>query len=162
MSKFFAALFAVFLFAVPTEAEDNAASVGNVAPRLLEFPDCNDGRLQRLLDEKIAEYYRKTPPSSLLEKRMQKLILRNFNDFEPVDTSSFTTDDNLRVANKLLTVKINNGLEDNEIRLCRTRGNSKLPAVYLLIYPENYYYMVDVINFVNYSPTHKDFFVIYD
>ena len=92
MSKFFAALFAVFLFTVPAGAEDNVAAAGNVELRLPELPDCNDGRLQRLLDEKIAEYYRKTPPSSLLEKRMQKLILRNFNDFEPVDTSSFTAD----------------------------------------------------------------------
>ena len=93
---------------------------------------------------------------------MQKLILRNFHSFEAVDTSNFSPDDDLRVANKLVSIKINNGLTDDEIRLCRTQSDSKLPVVYLLIYPENFTYLVEVINFINYNPSYKDFLLIYD
>ena len=164
MLKFSAALLmAIFSFG-SAEAEENllSAEVKPVEIVRPSLPECNDEKLQRLLDEKVSEYYRKTPPESLLEKRMQQLILRNFHSFEPVDTNSFGPEDDLRVANKLISVKINNGLNDDEVRLCRTQSDSKLPIVYLLIYPENFAYMVEVINFINYSPSHKDFFVIYD
>ena len=164
MLKFSAALLMTIFSFGSAEAEENllSAEVKPVEIVRPSLPECNDAKLQRLLDEKVSEYYRKTPPESLLEKRMQQLILRNFHSFEPVDTSSFGPEDDLRVANKLISVKINNGLNDDEVRLCRTQSDSKLPIVYLLIYPENFAYMVEVINFIKYSPSHKDFFVIYD
>ena len=164
MLKFSAALLMTILSIGSAEAKEDLLSteVKPVEIARPSLPECNDEKLQRLLDEKIEEYYRKTPPDSLIEKRMQQLILRNFHSFEAVDTSNFGPEDDRRVANKLISAKINNGLSDNEIRLCRTQSDSKLPIVYLLIYPENFTYIVEVINFVNYSPSYRDFIVIYD
>ena len=164
MLKFSTALLVAILSFGQAKAEEDLLStevkpVEIVRPSL---PECNDAKLRRLLDEKIDAYYRKTPPESLIEKRMQKLILRNFHSFEAVDTSNFSPDDDFRVANKLVSIKINNGLTDDEIRLCRTQSDSKLPVVYLLIYPENFTYLVEVINFINYNPSYKDFLLIYD
>lgn len=73
MSEFFAALFAVFLFTVPAGAEDNVAAAGNVELRLPELPDCNDGRLQRLLDEKSPSIIANASVQ-LAGKRMQNLF----------------------------------------------------------------------------------------
>lgn len=164
MLKFSAALLMTILSIGSAEAKEDllSAEVKPVEIVRPSLPKCNDEKLQRLLDDKIAEYYRKTPPESLIEKRMQHLILRNFHNFETVDTVDFSPDADRRVANRLITVKINNGLNDDEVRLCRTQSDSKLPIVYLLIYPENYTYIVEVINFINYSPSHRDFLVIYN
>ena len=60
-----------------------------------------------------------------------------------------------------MSIKINDGLENKEIRLCRTTVVPNLPIIYLLIYPDNYYYMVDIINFEG-TPSNREFFVIYD
>ena len=164
MLKFSAALLMTILSIGSADAKEDllSAEVKPVEIVRPSLPECNDEKLQRLLDDKIAEYYRKTPPESLIEKRMQHLILRNFHNFETVDTVDFSPDADRRVANRLITVKINNGLNDDEVRLCRTQSDSKLPIVYLLIYPENYTYIVEVINFINYSPSHRDFLVIYN
>ena len=127
----------------------------------LTLPNCNDSKLHQLLQRKISEYYNTHLAVSQLEQRTQKLISRHMNYFEAIDTATFSPKDNIFVANKLMGVKINNGLEDNEIRICRTRITGNLPDVYLLIYPYNYSYMVDIINFAGVSSS-RDFFIIYN
>jgi len=127
----------------------------------LSLPTCDDKKLHELLTAKISEYYQKHSAVSQLEKRMQKLISRSMKHFNEVDVASFSPQDNIYVANKLMSIKINDGLENKEIRLCRTTVVPNLPIIYLLIYPDNYYYMVDIINFEG-TPSNREFFVIYD
>ena len=125
------------------------------------LPACNDKKLHQLLERKIAEYYQTHPAVSQLEQRTQKLIIKHMNYFEDVDIATFTPQDNIYVANKYMTAKINNGLEDDEMRICRTRLTVNLPDVYLLIYSFNYSYMIDIINLAGAS-SNREFFVIYD
>ena len=154
-------IFTLFLFlSVPVlEAKDFEQFKDEVALPIL--PQCNDTKLMSLLNDKISEYYQKRPSISQLEKRTQKLMEKHLKYFENVDVSSITPKDNVNVINRLMSVKINNGLDNHELRLCKTSANSNLPEVYLLIYTENYYYIVDIINFYGIS-ANKEFFVIYD
>lgn len=140
-------------------AQETAKPENNAA--MVSLPTCDDDKLHELLQRKISEYYHTRPAVSQLEQRMRKLITRHMNYFENIDVATFTPKDNIYVANKLMSAKINNGLEDNEIRICRTKITGNLPDVYLLIYPANYSYMVDIINFAGVS-SNREFFVIYD
>ncbi len=146
------------LLATPLQADETTLK-DNAEHQAL--PTCNDKKLHELLTAKISEYYQKHTAVSQLEKRMQKLLSRNMNNFNEVDIASFSPQDNIYVANKLMSIKINDGLENKEIRLCRTDSIPNLPIVYLLIYPDNYYYMIDIINFAGTS-SNREFFVIYD
>lgn len=149
----------IILLSTLSYAQETAKPENNAAN--ISLPKCDDEKLYGLLQRKITEYYHARPAVSQLEQRMQKLITRHMNYFENIDVAAFSPKDNIYVANKLMSVKINNGLEDNEIRICRTKITGNLPDVYLLIYPSNYSYMVDIINFAGAS-SNRDFFVIYD
>ena len=157
--RFVVVLLAIIFFSTPSMATDNIAKNDHhiIAP----LPNCDDEKLHSLIQKKISEYFKKSPATSPLERRTQILMSRFMNNFENVDVASFSAETNRQVAHKLLNAKINNGLQDNEIRLCRTLTHSNLPTVYLLIYPENYYNMVEIINFSSTLPQ-QEFFVIYD
>ena len=136
-------------------------NANEASKQAIAIPECNDVKLQKMLQSKLLDYYQKKTTLSQLEKRTQKLMQRHMEVFAEVDITSFTPQDNIYVAHKLINTKINNGLEYTDMRLCRTVSSPNLPDIYLLIYPENYYYMVDIINFAGIS-NKKDFFIIYD
>ena len=154
-------IFTLILFFATTAfafANENNIDNKNMLPLL---PSCNEAKVHLLINEKISEYYKKNPRINLFEKRMQNLMRKNMKEFEELDVSAFGQQDNRLVANKLLTIKINNGLDASEIRLCKSKSLPHIPSVYLLIYPDNYYYKIDIINFAQ-SAGIKDFFVIYE
>lgn len=161
--RFAAALFlSLILLPLSAAAQEDLISETPAAIALPSLPECSDSKLQNTIIDKISSYYRNNKLESIIDKRRQKLILKNLHDFTEIPVRDFSRKDNYPVAEKILMAKINNGLQDEEIRLCRSRGEGRVPVLYFLIYPENYYYMVDIINFRASGSSGKDFFVIYD
>lgn len=113
------------------------------------LPSCqNPVLLERVLAE-IKKYQEDNPPQNIKERRKQQLLLKNLNGFIPVDSRVFTSKDEPRTANRLITVKINRGLDDSELVLCKSSGRGEKYNIYLLVYPDgNEGYIVDILNFV--------------
>ena len=125
----------------------------------LKLPDCNDEVLIKSVAAKVAKFYAQHPADNILEKRRQALLLKNLRSFENVPTPGFTAKQNYNVANHLLMTKINQGLEDSEIRLCKNAGYGNASDIYLLIYPQNFQIKVSILNLLK-NPQ-EEFFVIY-
>ena len=123
-----------------------------------EMPEChNEKLLQRVLD-RIAKYYDEHPVNNIIDKRRQALMLKNLKDFKPVDIATFNPKENYSVSDQIISYKINKGLKEEEMRLCR----SSLPrAIYLLIYPQGNVFIAEIINFPG-MPISKDFTAIYN
>lgn len=143
-------LFLMLLFALPLRAEETeeadllAPEAAAVATEKNEddkisvvLPECNDQNLLRQVEILAGEYNDGHQVSSLLERRRRILQLRSMSEYTEENISDFTTKENRVVADKLLMTKINQGLSDSQIRLCKSKVKGKgLKAVYLMIYQD--------------------------
>lgn len=118
----------------------------------VELPECTDKALIEKTQEVLISYNDSHPIGSLYEKRKRALQMRLMKSFEEVSSEGFTSKQNRLVADKLLMTKINKGLEDSQIRLCRSQktderfktvylmmyiGTTNLPEIYVLNYSDN-------------------------
>ncbi len=126
---------------------------------IVTLPDCNNDVLIALVSAKVAEYYQRHPAENILEYRRQTLLLKNLRAFNEVPAAGFTSKQNYNVANHLLMTKINFGLDDNEVKLCKNAGYGNASDVYLLIYPQNVQAKVSILNLTQ-NPQ-EEFSVIY-
>lgn len=127
----------------------------------LILPQCDDKRLLSLVLAKISEYHQQHQASNLLEKRRQALLLKNLQKFSELSAEGFTSKENFNVANSLLMTKINNGLDDSQIRLCRNEGGGKAAEIYLLVYPYYGQIRVNILNYLANQTSEDEFFVSY-
>lgn len=124
----------------------------------IDKPECDNQRLMKKVLQRIEEYYKSNPVNSQIEKRRQVLMLKNLNKFEEKDIDSFREEENFYLAGKLIAYKINKGLKAEDMRLCKSI--SRLP-IYLLIYPHNSVYTVEIVNFPGQMISDK-FVTVYD
>ncbi len=114
------------------------------------MPDCNDSRLISEVKEAIRSYLDDMPPMSILDYRKRHLVLKNIEKYTEVAIDEFKPSDNYLVANELTTTKINQHMTNSDFRLCASGGQK---PIYLLIYPEDFRYRVQIIDFI--APTSK-------
>ena len=113
-------------------------------------PSCSDeGMIQAVL-QKIQEYNQAESLNSIREVRRRDLLVKNLRSFVPVVPDNFTDKDDFHTANRLITLKINQGMEDSDFTLCKSAGTGEDYNIYLLIYrPENQAAVtVEIINFL--------------
>lgn len=128
----------------------------------LQMPECSDPALSKIVLDKIRSFYVSHPPQTLIEKREQKLLLRNLQHFEEVPVADFSGPKSREIANKIIMVKVNNTLEDKDLRLCKTKKSPGVQEVFLLLHYENFYYLGDILNFSPRILSGQEFFVIYN
>lgn len=139
--------------AAPLEADDNAPIEYIVENQNAEahpdedIPACDDARLISRLLANSRAYMALNPPSTVLEKRTQKIISRNMDKFAEISADNFKISEDFNVASKIVTVKINQGLEPNRMRLCKSTSEGVTSNVYFLVYDNYGRITVDVINF---------------
>lgn len=109
------------------------------------LPSCQNPYLLEQVKKHIQDYQKEHPYKNIIEYRQQKLLLKNLSGFRQIASQDFDIDENIETANKLITLKINAGLEDSDIVLCRSIGSEK-NYIYILIYPEEGKSKVEILN----------------
>lgn len=122
------------------------------------LPDCDDSRLTNNVLRRIAQYYASHPNNTIIEKRRQILLQKNLSDFKNIDIDTFSAKENIKIADKLISYKINKGLNSSDIRLCKSTSSQPF---YLIIYPQNNIYTVEIVNFPG-QPNSEKFITTYD
>ena len=130
-----------------------AAPEFNVSPELevgaTPRPECSDPRLTQKIVEKIEAYQSEHPATMLIDRRRDILLRRNLSRFGEVKVEGFTSPKrDFNVANAIIMTKINRGLNDADLRLCRGLGQGKAADVYVLVYPVGEGNVADIINFL--------------
>lgn len=121
-------------------------------------PECNNPRLKEKVLARIQEYYKQKKQTSIVDERRQALMLKRLKSFVTVDVKSFQPQENYNVADRLIDIKINDGIKAQDLSLCKSVGDRE---IYLLIYPQNNFYTVEIINFPG-QPDSKKFTTVYD
>ncbi|MBQ8785019.1 MAG: hypothetical protein IJZ59_03130 [Alphaproteobacteria bacterium] len=110
-----------------------------------DFPTCDNEKLIDIVREHVKSHLDKETSGSIMDIRKRRLVLKNINSYTEVPVSTFDSKENFLVANEIVMNKINRDIKESDMRLCV--GEGKKP-IYLLIYPEDFRYVVQIINFV--------------
>lgn len=111
------------------------------------FPECNDAALLEGVREAIAKDENALENESVVDYRARLLALKNVRNFTPLDVASFHPDDNRRVADILITAKINEGLTNADFRLCASDNPILKRRIFLLMRPAAEGLEVDIVNY---------------
>lgn len=136
-----------------TDSDDFISDSANI-----DMPNCDNLQLHQLVQDKIANYFKKEHATSIVEKRRQILLLRHLNKFESIDPAEITPQDNRLLADKIITYKINKGLEEENMRICRSLAYH---PIYLFMYPEQDAFRVEIVNFPGQADSEK-FSIVYN
>ena len=123
-----------------------------------DFPTCNNEKLIDVVREHVKSHLDKETSGSIMDIRKSRLVLKNINSYTEVPVSTFDSKENFLVANEIVMNKINRDIKESDMRLCV--GEGKKP-IYLLIYPEDFRYVVQIINFIPPVDGKNDFSVWY-
>ena len=123
-----------------------------------DFPTCDNEKLIDIVREHVKSHLDKETSGSIMDIRKRRLVLKNINSYTEVPVSTFDSKENFLVANEIVMNKINRDIKESDMRLCV--GEGKKP-IYLLIYPEDFRYVVQIINFVPPVDGKNDFSVWY-
>lgn len=163
MQKFLWLLSVFVVLSTPVRAEENFGTLPAAAAEMQPvLPSCSDENLKEQVKEKVMDYFEKNPRLSIVERRRQQLLLRNLKNFSEIPVAEFDKKENFTVADKILMTKVNDGLEDKDLRLCRSDVRGRVQPVYLFLHPENYQIIVDILNFRPGQSANSDFFIIFE
>ncbi len=121
-------------------------------------PQCDNPRLLEKVKARIEQYYQQQKQTSIIDERRQVLMLKKLKTFTPVDVQNFPPQENYAVADRLIDIKINEGVKAQDLSLCKSSGERE---IYLLIYPQNNFYTIEIINFPGQADS-KNFTTVYD
>ena len=114
-------------------------------------PDCNE---KKLLDSIKAalEKFMSGDTVSLAGKRKQALILKNIDNFSELDVSVINPDNMSSLAAKVVELKINQGIDDENIKVCQSDNPILEDKVFAVLYDINDVVAIELIDFDGSQP----------
>lgn len=109
-------------------------------------PDCTDPELATLAQKKLRPFL-DVENQSVADKRKTKLVLKNVDNFSELSLSDIKPTTHRRAAGKILELKINNHLNDANIKVCQSDNPILSAKIYLIIYDDGNDVRIDIINF---------------
>ena len=123
-----------------------------------DMPSCNNEQMIKQVHAAVDAYLREHGDGSIISRRKRNLILKYLDKYTEIPVADFDSKTNYLVANELVLTKINRRIKEKYLRLCVSDGKNPL---YLLIYPEDFGYRVQIIDFVSPDPDGNKFSVFY-
>lgn len=116
-------------------------------------PACEDRALLAQVHQAVSAWQEKSPAETIYDRRAQLLSVKNIRSFAAVDVDSFVPATNYKVADRIITVKINEQLTNRDLRLCISDNPILKSKIYLLMRP-----LTDGtvgVDIINYNRTEK-------
>ncbi len=146
-------------FGVPEQVVKEIAAAEAEHPAVVPAFDCNNAELLKQVRDKIDSLQSQTSEENVVERRRRLLSLKYVENFRPLSVEDFVPRDNYRVANRMIYVKINEGLKDSDLRLCVSDNPILDRKVYLLMYRLKDEIRVDIINYTAAADVSEPFII---
>lgn len=147
---------------MPALVEDNPAfenpdeALGKAEE--ITMPSCDDAKLYQKILSEVRAFLTDDGEISVMTKRRNALIGANITGFEEVPATNFLPETDNNTANALITLKINQKVKGEDIRLCRQTGEGNL---YVILYPYQDNVKGHIINLNRYDITNEGVSFIY-
>lgn len=109
-------------------------------------PECDNRRLTDLA-RKTLEPYIAAQNRTIVERRRTQLILKNTDNFIPLDIAEVSPQNHRRLAGRLIELKINSHLSNDNFRVCQSDNPILNAKIYLLMYDDGGQVKTEIINF---------------
>lgn len=141
-------------------AEENGGEVltvvRQVEKKVVSLPECNDAELIAKTKEFIAAYFDKRKDVNAAFRRRRHFITKGVGTFVKENIADYKTDKKRPISDLIVDLKVNQGVAEENIRLCRSQSpNREVSGLYLLLYPQKGGYKVYIPNLTP-SETLKD------
>jgi len=110
------------------------------------IPSCADAKLEQNIKDELKKYVVDGDINIPRQLRKAKLLAKYSQNFEPVDLETFTPSDQYHTADLLMDLKINKGLDDKDIALCKNPYKINRENVFIVIYRDEGKVMVEIPN----------------
>lgn len=154
IKRYLIILFLCFVFSFSFQANAALYSSKTAAG----IPECSDDRVLHLLIDKIKEFQKEKMGSSIKEKRAGTLLINDLKGFKEISSENFSREDDFVTASVLVTMKINQGITDDNMRLCKSISTGPSDNLYLIIYRYSYQTNIMLLNY----PSHEEIIINYD
>ena len=111
------------------------------------FPDCNDNLLVLEVRRVLAADTEGIKEESIAERRARLLALKNTEKFTLIELSSFKPEDNYELANIIIAAKVNDGMTNEDFRICVSDNPILKRRIFLLLQEDNTDFKVSIINY---------------
>lgn len=122
------------------------------------MPSCDNAQMIEQVREAVGAYLNLHNDGSIISRRKRNLIMKFIDKYTEIPVAEFDNSSNYLVANELILTKINKRVNEKNIRLCVSSGKNPL---YLVIYPEDFGYRVQIVDFIPSDSTGNKFSVFY-
>ncbi|MCM1324750.1 MAG: hypothetical protein NC218_11575 [Acetobacter sp.] len=140
-------------------AETPAPIVYEIEKEIIPLPTCDDARLMNKTKEYITAYFSKSDNKSVLFRRRRDFLLKNMGNFSTENIANYKTAATSPVSDEIIELQMNHKVLAENIRLCKKQAANKLyDDIYLLIYPSEKGYEVNLLNLDKPSLTQKNIF----
>lgn len=111
-------------------------------------PDCHNAKLVSEA-QAVLQPYIDTNAQTISDKRKIKLVLKNIDNFTPLDIKQVGIEQNPIVAARMIELKINNRLSEQNIKICQSDNPVLSAKIYLIMYDDGDNVKVEILNFAN-------------
>ena len=126
------------LLAPEPVAEEKIEAIKQTVTHQDLLPTCDNQKLHEQVKNIIKRHNEINSEKSLIARRRQALQLRFLSEYTEEKVTGFTAKKNREVADKLIITKINKGLVDSQVRICKSVTNgTTFEPVYLLMYADD-------------------------
>lgn len=169
MTKYLTALVLIFFLWTPAFAQESADEDEMIETNAFGYPDknlvkiintvdveghapinpkpeCNDPKLTAAA-RKTLEPFIHAEYQSIADKRKTQLILKNTDNFVLLPLSELVPAEHRRAAGRVLELKINSHLGEENIKVCQSDNPILSAKLYLVIYDRGDDVVVDIVNF---------------
>lgn len=110
-----------------------------------EKPDCADKNFAKAVRENAKPYIEKEA-STIVNKRRNVLITKNIDNFSDLSIEDALNMDNNILKARMVELKINNRIDDSNIKLCQSDNPVLKNKLFVLMYDDNSNVKVELLN----------------
>lgn len=125
----------------------------SLATTKVNLPACDNAELVELAKDYITSYFRSSKNEGTLYRRYKHFILANIDQFAEDNIANYKTAKARPVSDIIADIKVNQGLNDANIRICKNQSKNHIAGrMYMIIYPQEInVFQVRLINLTPYK-----------
>lgn len=132
------------------EKKPEVEIIHKIEAKHFSLPACDDKKLYEETKKFIDSYFTNLASKGTLFRRRHYFVIKSLESFSMEDVAAYKTTAKPTVANAIANIEVNLGLNDDNLRLCKSTSQNKYTKnIYLLIYPKDDGYVVQVLNLLD-------------
>ena len=129
-----------------SESQTNEV-IHTIEKEIIPLPNCNNETLIQKTKNFVIAYYNENILQNIFDRRRKHFVIDNIDKFVEEDIANYKTEKQRPVSDVLINLKINHGIIEENLRLCKNSSKNKEASnVYLVIHPQDGDFKVHIIN----------------